>query len=189
MLRGCPRDRVSSGGGSALSVPGWNHSQSSGHAGWLRWFSLLSRDLTRDPSPVKPTSCLLYGTQKEMSCFSCGLSQTYLALGSHYECFHVLLPVIKRKKNVKKKSHKRETKQLKSDSILQKSTFIPLCTGHWSWQLLSEVSTEAPHVSLNKWLQRLEAFLVIPAHTEDCLASPWCSLPLPGFKLKFACLK
>lgn len=106
MLRGCPKDRVSSGGGSALSVPGWNHSQSSGCAGWLRWFSLLSRDLTRDPSPVKPTSCSLYGTQKEMSCFSCGLSQTYLALGSHYECFHVLLPVIKRKKNVIKKSWK-----------------------------------------------------------------------------------
>lgn len=97
------RGRVNSGGGSALSVPGWNHSRSSGRAGWLRWFSLLSWDLKRDPSPVKPTSCSLYGTQKEMSCFSCGLSQTYLALGSHYECFHVLLLVIKRKKTVKKK--------------------------------------------------------------------------------------
>lgn len=57
----------------------------------------------------------------------------------------------KEEKNCKKKkSHKRETKQLKSDSILQKSTFILLCTGHWIWQLLSEVSTEAPHISLNK---------------------------------------
>lgn len=62
----------------------------------------LSQDLKQDPSPVKPTSCSLYGMQKEMSYFSCGLFQTYLALGSHYECFHMLLPVTE-KTNCKKK--------------------------------------------------------------------------------------